>query len=226
MRAFEASRAKPEEKLRVAYVPGLGRMIGTRTEATHVYVTENKAGSYNYERIRVDPGVLRTLDEDQSLFHIVNVVARPGVSLFSTHLEHSHYVPHTARNRDFQHHIIVWEEMPFLLISIPLRDRGLVDASAAFAGLRLVDVVPAVIHGGDPPRTCFFPMTSPRVWYTESDSRSAVVQEHRFKGANDPAWAAWAEEEEKKIVEGSRERFQRQYGFTGTIETPVYGDGA
>lgn len=70
---------------------------------------------------------------------------RPGVRLFATRLEYEHYVPGTVRNELYKIAIINWEDIIWILVSIPKEDAPLAGKMAEECGLRIADGVPTII---------------------------------------------------------------------------------
>jgi len=73
------------------------------------------------------------------------VPPRPGVRLFCTRLEYKHYIPGTVRNELFKIALINWEDIIWMLISIPKGDAPLAGKIAEECGLRFADGVPTII---------------------------------------------------------------------------------
>lgn len=99
---------------------------------------------------------LRVLEDLPKRFHVIGLLPRPGVRCFTRALELTYFPPNTPRNQDFTLHWVLWETMPFVLVTIPLQCQRFADRSAARFRLRLVEGIPTVITG-DSRR--HFPMT-------------------------------------------------------------------
>lgn len=70
---------------------------------------------------------------------------RPGFSECIEQLEYSFFQPRTPRNDLFHLRIIPWEDILWGVVSIPIREKHLMEAVAAACRLRVANGVPHVL---------------------------------------------------------------------------------
>jgi hypothetical protein len=116
---------------------------------------------------------LRRFSSDERFIHFVGMAKprRPGVNLFAIKLEHWYFPPDTEKNNDFILHIIEWQNMTWMVISIPREYMDLAKKIAAKSGLRIADGIPTIITSK---RIQPFPMDSDNVFTLENVSEHAV----------------------------------------------------
>ena len=121
---------------------------------------------------------LRRFSNDERFIHFVSMSTprRPGVMLFAIKLEYRYFPPGTERNDDFVLHVINWQNMIWMLVSIPRECMSLAKKIAAESGLRIVDGIPTIIT---PEGTQPFPMGSDNVFALENVPGHAVYG-HEF----------------------------------------------
>jgi len=121
---------------------------------------------------------LRRFSNDERFIHFVSMSTprRPGVMLFAVKLEHWHFPPDTEKNDDFVLHVIEWQNMLWMVVSIPRQYMNLAKKIAAESGLRIADGIPTIITpGGTQP----FPIDSDNVFTLENVPGHAIY-EHEF----------------------------------------------
>lgn len=120
------------------------------------------------------------------------VPPRPGVHECIALLEHQHYQPGTERNDLFIMRIIEFSQMLWVMISIPISEKHLMEEVSDECGLRIADGVPTSIslEGVEA-----FPASNERVFTLENKPDHPVYQ-------NDP-------ELTKKVLEAEKETLDR-----------------
>lgn len=111
------------------------------------------------DSLPVTENELKSMADDANLFHVVCMVQPPTrpVKAYLSELERAANV----LSFSFQLHHVVWENMCFVVATIPMTAKAIADAVAKRDGLRLKDGIPAVL---DKDGERWFPMSSPRVW--------------------------------------------------------------
>ena len=89
--------------------------------------------------------VLKNFVEDDFFINYVCMITRSGVKEFVTQLEHTYYKPLTDRNNLFIVHILMWQDIPWFIISIPFEEKHLANDVLSSCGLRVTDGTPTVI---------------------------------------------------------------------------------
>lgn len=105
--------------------------------------------------------------EDPSLIHYVGMIhpPRPGVSDCVQTLEHAYYKPGTPRNNLFNLRIIKWEDITWVIVSIPITEKAKMESVAKVSGLRIANGVPMMIDSKGRRR---FPASNERVFTLEN----------------------------------------------------------
>lgn len=93
----------------------------------------------------IDSSIFDRFNDQTHTLFIVCMIPRSGGAQFFSHLEHTYYPPGTPANDDFQMMFHHWEGRPWIIGSIPLRDRAKADASAAATKMRLADGYPMIV---------------------------------------------------------------------------------
>lgn len=114
--------------------------------------------------------------EDSTLIHYVGMTTRPGVKNCAETLEYSHYSPGTDKNADLTVHVLNWEGIKWLIVSIPYDDRGLMKRCASACGLRVADGIPHLLtaQGARP-----FPFANDRIFTLENTPNHPVYKNRR-----------------------------------------------
>ena len=112
---------------------------------------------------------------NERFIHYVGMInpPRPGVSECITLLEHKHYQPKTPRNELFIMRLIDWNDIMWVIISIPIEEKNLMEAVADECGLRIADGIPTMISGGGVER---FPISNERIFTLENKSGHLVYR--------------------------------------------------
>lgn len=115
---------------------------------------------------------------------------RPGVRLFSTRLEYEHYVPETVRNELFKIALINWEDIIWILVSIPKEDAPLAEKIAEECGLRFADGVPTIFASEGLTQ---FPVNEPNLFTLEN------IPGHRVYGQGQSRFLEIVEKETRQV---------------------------
>ena len=101
------------------------------------------------------------------------MLTRPGVLECMTLLEHRDYRPLTERNELFSMRVIGWSDLEWVVISIPVEEKHLMEIAATECGLRIADGIPATSteEGIE-----FFPINSTRAFSLENITGHPVYQ--------------------------------------------------
>ena len=127
----------------------------------------------DFTKVTITDETLQRMADDPDWIHIVCMVVRPGIYLFMRTLELEHYRPCTPRNNLFYMVTMKWQDMDWIIVSVPSKDRSIVDAVAKDCGMKLADGIPH-IFGGNNGEPAIFPMNSPRV-FSLSNSADSIV---------------------------------------------------
>lgn len=118
---------------------------------------ENKVGS-----VAESDEALQAFVADPNWVHFVGALVREQLGAVFTELENAHYPPGTPKNDLFHLRIMNWEEMQWVMVSIPAADKGLMEAAAAKHGMRVADGVPILVSAEGIKR---FPADNDRVFH-------------------------------------------------------------
>lgn len=107
--------------------------------------------------------------DDQKYIHYIGMISppRPGVALCLTELEHTHYPPGSPKNDNFLLRILKWSEMVWVVVSIPISDKHLMEEVASKCGLRIANGVPTILSSSGDEQ---FPVNNERVFTLENKS--------------------------------------------------------
>lgn len=110
---------------------------------------------------------LQKFADDPKFIHFAGIInpPKPGVQACITELEYTYYIPGTPKNDDFFLRIINWSGMHWVLVSIPISERHLMEKVASENGLRIVDGVPSMFSGSNMEQ---FPINNERVFTLEN----------------------------------------------------------
>ncbi len=95
-------------------------------------------GSYSYE-LEKD---FVAFAADERLIHYACMAARPGFEELSAKLEHTHYKPLTVRNELMSVRALLWNDITWFVISIPSKEKHLLEDMAGTYGMRVANGVP------------------------------------------------------------------------------------
>lgn len=152
------------------------------------------------------------------------LTSRLGGYIWMVRLEHTHYGPGTDANKDFQVCRLLWQDLDWLLVSIPATDKPLAEDIAGRVGMRLADGVPtliqrtqltgvpAVVVGSqrltDLAVSDVFPCSGLNTWTLENDNRNPV---NNMRAQIDRQYARETEMQEAQAV---IESYWRKLGRT------------
>ncbi len=124
------------------------------------------------------PEEIQEAMKDPSQIHYAGMIdpPRPGVLDCIVLLEHRDYVPDTPRNELFIMRILNWQGMKWVLVSIPLTEKHLMEKAADECGLRVANGIPTMISGTG---THFFPANSGNVFTLENKPGHPVYRNTR-----------------------------------------------
>lgn len=132
---------------------------------------ENVVNGIDSTNLVITDETLQRMADDPDWFHVVCMVSRPGTILFIRKLELEHYRPSTPRNNLYNLVDIDWEDLKWIVISIPLNERHLADKVAKECGMAFSDGIPHMIERG---KVKQFPMSSERVFSLRNSENSIV----------------------------------------------------
>ncbi len=124
-------------------------------------------GYYTYETEKE----LCNFAENKELTHYVCMSMRSGVKKFTTKLEFTHYKPGTSRNDLLSIRILAWNDLTWFVISVPSKEKHLLDDVLILCGLRVADGVPMILGAGCRAQ---FPITGDNVFTLENVSGHPV----------------------------------------------------
>lgn len=112
------------------------------------------------------------------LSHFIGMLnpPRPGVSDCLQTLEYTHYPPDTKRNELFILVLLKWQEMDWVIASIPSSDHFHMTSAARAHGLCVVRGKPVVLTGTG---THTFPIDARRVYTFENTPNHPVYRNQR-----------------------------------------------
>lgn len=161
------------------------------------------------------------LANDPERLNVIFNSMRPGAKLFCVKLEYEHYDPlDEERNDQFVMVLQKWESLLMIIVSVPMKDKHIVESVAKETGMRLAGGTPFMVKsegtikilGNLRPDAIpdeykkmanFFPMTTPNCFGLENEVNSLVYD--GMVGA-----AHIAEYEEAK-VEGIFAKFKERW---------------
>ena len=114
----------------------------------------------------------------KGMIHYVMMAMRPGVGDCIHDLEHNHYKPATPRNDLFVMRLIEWQDLQWLIVSIPESEKVFMERAAAAHGLCVRDgVVIAMLTGGS---VQTFPVKNPNVFVLENITSHPIYKNGLF----------------------------------------------
>ena len=114
--------------------------------------------------------VAKFTDDPKRIFY-VGMFFRPGVRLFGVMLEYGFYHPATPKNDYFQILIVHWEQIPWVVYSIPKDEFANAEAVCKLTGLRIANGVPTLLGNG---KAVQFPLNTNSVFTLENISGSLI----------------------------------------------------
>ena len=137
---------------------------------------------------------IQRLARDERLVHFAGTIIPPrvGVRLFVVKLEYFYFEPGTPRNDEFIFHVINWQDMNWVVVSIPKEYMELAKKVATEVGLRIADGVPHVITAR---QVYVFPMNTENVFTLEN------VSGHEVYNGNEERIMELLAEESQEIEE-------------------------
>jgi len=123
---------------------------------------------------------VRAFVDDPFFIHYIGMInpPRPGVGDCAQQLEQTDFPPGTERNNLFHMHIIEWEELMFIMVSIPISDKHLMERMMQVHHLRAANGIP-IMFGG--PEIVAFPIEGERV-FTMENTRDHPVYSMGLQG--------------------------------------------
>jgi hypothetical protein len=85
---------------------------------------------------------------DESKFHVVCMAIREIMCDYSQHIEKTYFPPMTEQNHDFKFSYYRWEDVVFIILTVPIDKRHLMFIGASDLNMRLADGVPHIISCG------------------------------------------------------------------------------
>jgi hypothetical protein len=118
---------------------------------------------------RITDQDLKILCDRKDLVHTVCWSDRPNSALFVNTLEYKYFPPGTPANDLFEYRMFKWNDMLWLISSIPLDKKDVLFQAAKDANVKLLEGFPCIIDKDGPHS---FPMHSDNVYSTENVSGS------------------------------------------------------
>lgn len=111
----------------------------------------------------------------RDLVHYIGMVnpPRPGIRECFTTLEYIHFPPGTALNDEFQLAVVEWNDIGWIIVSIPLTKASLMETVARQCGLRVADGIPMMVTGEGFER---FPFTNGNTYVLENQSGHPIYR--------------------------------------------------
>jgi hypothetical protein len=118
---------------------------------------------------------LQEFVKNKRFIHYVGMLIppRPGLTECMTLVEHKHFPPGTDRNELFILRFIKWSDMVWVMMSIPIEDKNLVEDIAKECGLRIANGVPTMFTGNVIQQ---FPVNNERIFTFENSSGHPVYR--------------------------------------------------
>lgn len=115
--------------------------------------------------------------------HLVSMADRPGTMIMSAMIEWTWFVPGSSTAHRFELRRVVWEDIPFLVMTFPRKKFPAIRSLAKRLGMRVADGVPTLLdHNG----TSHFPggrlpnyQPNCAMYSLENDSGSPIYQNNR-----------------------------------------------
>jgi hypothetical protein len=169
-------------------------------------VTPTELDPDKFYGLGADEQFMRELDSNPDLLHIVIWMGRVGASLFARTLELKHYTPGTRRNDDY--HVLLMKDFggigPFLVVSVPIKERDIVERVLAETDMALEHGVPHVLGGGVKPEE--FPLRSDNVWSLRNANGSIAYTQQGAKLEEENLKKIYEmEEEHNRWMDGMQE---------------------
>lgn len=111
----------------------------------------------------------------RDFIHYIGMVnpPRPGVQECLTALEYTYFLPGTVLNDEFQLTVVEWNDIGWVIVSIPLTKASLMETVAHQCGLRIADGIPMMITGEGSER---FPFANKNTYVLENQSGHPVYR--------------------------------------------------
>ncbi len=121
---------------------------------------------------------IEELFKKPGLSHFIGMInpPRPGVTDCLQTLEHTHYPPDTPKNELFTLVILKWQEIEWVVASIPSNDHFHMASAARAHGLRVVRGKPMILTGDG---VHSFPIEARRLYTLENTPSHPVYKNKR-----------------------------------------------
>lgn len=148
------------------------------------------------------PKEISAFFNNPNFVHFVGLLSppRPGVQLFAVRLEHEYYPPGSDMNNDFCLRMFEWEDMKWIIVSVPKTEMDILKKVAHECGLKIADGVPTVFGSG---KIETFPINNERVFTLEN------LPDSPFYGADRKKIKELLAEERRKMEKIFHEAEQR-----------------
>lgn len=115
--------------------------------------------------------LVRRLEGDLNLLHVICMGGRPGGYLFNRGLELKFFRPGAHDNDNYNVLLKRWADVQWIVVSVPIRFRQRVESWANECGMRLADGIPHVFEGRSAMK---FPLDSPQAFVLENKPSSII----------------------------------------------------
>ena len=88
------------------------------------------------------------IGDNRSKLNLVGMMMRPGVVQFSSTLEYTYFHPDTDVESEFEMRYFNWQDILFMIITIPMEKREFADKAAKECGINISDGVPHIFSVG------------------------------------------------------------------------------
>jgi len=128
------------------------------------------------------------LGNDATKLHVVCIMMRTGAEYFYNHLEYTYFPPMTPTNDEYDYYMFKWQNIIWVICSIPIEKKNLAEQSAKEAKMKLADGIPfmagpavaatrpdAFEEHGEIDGLAWFPMNGDTVFTLENASDGDVT---------------------------------------------------
>lgn len=95
--------------------------------------------------LRIKMNDMLELDRDESQFHVICLGQRNLATTFMEHLEHTYFPPMSDINDEFSFRLFKWEDLDWVICSVPIAKANTCYLAASAVGCRLANGVPHII---------------------------------------------------------------------------------
>lgn len=111
----------------------------------------------------------RILQISREKILIISMLQRPGSTIFMVDLEYTYYSPKTDKNNLLDMYFKKWQDLPWIILGIPSKDKNIADQVASTYHLKLTKNIPCMITS-EHSSGIYYPIQGDNVFYLESNN--------------------------------------------------------